>query len=85
VRQLKKVVIKHQGHQCSICQETEWLGLKIPIVLDPIDGDHTNNKLSNLRLVCPNCDAQLPTYKSKNMGKGRKDRTLAYYKERFKN
>lgn len=31
-----------------------------------IDGDASNNFRDNLRLVCPNCDSQLDTYKSRN-------------------
>ena len=37
-----------------------------------IDGNSLNNEISNFRLVCPNCDAQLPTFKPKNIGNGRK-------------
>lgn len=43
----------------------------IPIVLDHINGDSTNWTLYNLRLICPNCDAQTNTYKGKNIGNGR--------------
>lgn len=81
---IKKTVLTLKGHKCEICKTEEWQGEKIPLILDHIDGDHNNNKLSNLRLVCPNCDAQLPTYKSKNRGKGRKNRTIEYYKEQLK-
>lgn len=77
---IKKVILKLRGHECEICHNAEWQGQKIPLILDHIDGSHENNKLENLRLVCPNCDAQLPTYKSKNRGKGRKNRTIEYYK-----
>ena len=42
--------------------------------MDHIDGNSENNRLDNLRLICSNCDMQLPTYKAKNKGKGRKDR-----------
>ena len=45
---------------------------------DHIDGDATNNRRENLRLVCPNCDSQLPTYKSRNRGKGRHFRRQRY-------
>ena len=77
---IKKAVLRLYGHKCQICEFTEWQGQKIPLILDHIDGSHENNRLDNLRLVCPNCDAQLPTFKSKNRGKGRKNRTIEYYK-----
>jgi len=47
-------------------------------VLDHIDGDSGHNARSNLRLICPNCDSQLPTYKSRNKGRGRAWRRKRY-------
>ncbi|RYC04239.1 endonuclease [Nocardioides ganghwensis] len=49
-----------------------------PVVLDHIDGDSSNNRRENLRLVCPNCDSQLETYKARNRGKGRAWRRQRY-------
>lgn len=57
--------------RCRICSTREWNGKPVPLVMDHIDGDSSNNHLDNLRLVCPNCDAQLPTFKSRNRGNGR--------------
>ena len=51
---------------CSRCLNSEWLGEPIPLELDHIDGDSTNNVLGNLRLLCPNCHAKTPTYRAKN-------------------
>ena len=67
----KRYLIHHNGNKCSICGTEEWQGKDVPLVCDHIDGDSTNNNIENFRLVCANCDAQLPTYKSKNK-KGRK-------------
>jgi hypothetical protein len=48
------------------------------LVLDHIDGNPDNNRRDNLRLACPNCDSQLPTYKSRNRGSGRAFRRQRY-------
>lgn len=65
---LGKRLIKegYKNHQCEICNNTLWNNLPIPLELDHIDGNPYNHKLENLRLLCPNCHAQTPTYRSKN-------------------
>lgn len=59
--------------QCARCRRSTWLGGPIPLQLDHIDGDRTNNLLRNLRLLCPNCHALTDTYCGRNVG--RYDRT----------
>lgn len=56
---------------CEICKHAEWNNQPIPLEMDHKDGNHKNNNFENLRLICPNCHAQTPTYKSKNKGNGR--------------
>lgn len=65
-RLLKEGVFQHQ---CMNCHRTEWTGQPIPLELDHIDGNNNNNSLNNLRLLCPNCHALTPTYRSKNRSK----------------
>ncbi len=52
--------------RCEACQRRTWQGLPIPLELHHRDGDRTNNHLSNLQLVCPNCHAQTDNYRGKN-------------------
>ena len=74
----KKRILIERGNVCEICHNEKWMGKDIPLVLDHIDGNSDNNSKDNLRLVCGNCDMQLPTYKSKNKGKGRAFRRVRY-------
>lgn len=62
---LKPHLIKERGHKCEECELTDWRGFPIPIELDHIDGDKTNNHIENLRLLCSNCHALTPTYKNR--------------------
>ena len=62
---IKKSLIARDGHECSKCHLTEWLGLPIPLELDHIDGNRFDHSPSNLRILCPNCHAQTPTWKRK--------------------
>ena len=57
------------AHECACCDNSGWQGAPIPLELDHIDGDRTNNALGNLRLLCPNCHAQTATYRGRNVGR----------------
>lgn len=68
----KKYFLEEQNHKCAICkQEDIHNQISLIFVLDHIDGDADNNERTNLRLVCPNCDSQLDTFKSKNKNSAR--------------
>jgi hypothetical protein len=77
-RNLRRCVYLTQGWNCDICKITEWNGVDVPLVLDHIDGNYENCLPNNLRLICPNCDALLSTYKGKNKGSGRHNRKQRY-------
>jgi len=54
-------------YECSICgQEPFWNGKELTLILDHINGVHTDDRLENLRWVCPNCNYQLDTTNGKN-------------------
>lgn len=54
--------------------------LQIPLEIDHIDGDSSNNSESNLILLCPNCHSLTKTYKNANKGNGRLWRREKYVK-----
>ena len=63
----REYIQNEQDNKCAICGIPNiWNNKNLVFVLDHIDGDSSNHNRNNLRLVCPNCDSQLPTYKSKN-------------------
>lgn len=73
---IKKFLRDKYGDKCCICG---WSKInlktgKVPLVADHIDGNWRNNKEENLRLICPNCDALLPTFSALNKGSGRMNR-----------
>lgn len=54
-------------YQCSICGlGPVWNNKELTLTLDHINGNNHDDRLENLRWVCPNCDRQLDTFGSKN-------------------
>lgn len=76
---LRRHLTQTRGYMCAHCGISEWNKNPITLVVDHIDGNAGNNLPNNLRLLCPNCSSQLPTFGGRNKGKGRKSRGLPLY------
>lgn len=76
---IKRYLREKFNDRCCLCgwSKVNQKTGKVPLVADHIDGNWRNNVESNLRLICPNCDALLPTFSNLNRGNGRKNRVIS--------
>ena len=73
--QLKKRLLRDAllDDICQICRlSPTWNGKKLNLRLDHINGINNDHRLSNLRMVCPNCDSQLDTFCGRNRVKNKR-------------
>jgi 5-methylcytosine-specific restriction endonuclease McrA len=69
-QRLYETGLKHP--RCELCGWAEVsLDGRIPVELDHINGDHHDNRLENLRILCPNCHSLQLTHRGKNKNKVR--------------
>lgn len=61
--QHKNALLLERGHRCEECKLAEWNDIPITLELEHIDGDRKNNTKENLKLLCPNCHSQTPTWR----------------------
>lgn len=66
---LKRRLIKAEllQNQCSLCEQLPfWHGQPLVLVLDHVNGINTDNRLENLRILCPHCHSQTSTFAGRN-------------------
>lgn len=65
---LRRYILKNNliPYKCAICGCVEWQGKTLSLELDHINGINNDNRLENLRFLCPNCHSQTTTYGSRN-------------------
>jgi hypothetical protein len=66
---------------CERCGLTKWQGEPIPLETHHIDGDRLNNTIENLQILCCNCHALTPNYKSLNQKRRTSRITVEQYRE----
>lgn len=70
ISSLKKRLISSKllDYKCSICgNEGVWNNKQLTLQLDHINGINNDNRLENLRFLCPNCHSQTDTFSGKNL------------------
>lgn len=71
---LKRLVDENmKEYKCEICGITEWNKKHISLVLHHKDGNHSNNDINNLQVLCPNCHSQTDTYAGKSSRKNKQE------------
>lgn len=66
----------YKKYRCEYCGITQWNGKKITLHLHHKDGNHSNNELSNLEILCPNCHSQTDTFGGKSSNKNKKGKKV---------
>jgi len=64
LRLLRDGILKNQ---CSKCGIDQWRGKRLAIHIDHINGNKSDWRLENLRMLCPNCHSQTPTFGGRNL------------------
>ncbi|MFD0210116.1 HNH endonuclease signature motif containing protein [Streptomyces hirsutus] len=70
---LKRAMLEAgMNDHCALCGlEALWLGEPLPLEVDHIDGNWRNNRIENLRLLCPNCHSTTDSYRGRGTGRAR--------------
>jgi hypothetical protein len=70
---LKKRLFQ-EGLKKPFCELCGWAEIsqdgRVPLELDHVNGDHYDNRIENLRILCPNCHSLQPTHRGKNKKRG---------------
>jgi predicted RNA-binding Zn-ribbon protein involved in translation (DUF1610 family) len=59
---------KQKEYKCEKCGISQWMGSPLRLQVHHINGNHNDNRIENIQLLCPNCHTQTDTYARKNVG-----------------
>ena len=68
-----KLKENYKEAKCECCGLTEWLNQPITLELHHKDGNHSNNELDNLELLCPNCHSYTENWRGRGKRKTAKE------------
>lgn len=72
----KSGILKKECYECGLI--SEWNKLPLTLQLDHINGDNRDNRIENIRLLCPNCHSQTPNFAGRSL---KKEKPPKIYKE----
>lgn len=81
---MRERIRKHHliEYKCAICGNTgEWNGKPLTLQIDHINGDHLDNRLENLRFLCPNCHSQTDTFAGRNISSTKENTNRLFKRE----
>jgi len=83
---LKKRLLREKvlDWECKKCKLKIWNNFPIPLELNHINGNNLDHRLENLELLCPNCHAQTPNYRGKNLKKSARSEKIEVEYRKFK-
>ena len=70
---------------CKACGLNEWQGKELTLELDHENGINNDNRLHNLRFLCPNCHSQTPTFRGRGKNTGIKKVSNTEFKKVLEN
>ena len=76
---MRRYLSEDRGYNCEVCNISDWQGKVITLHVDHINGDPSNDRPDNLRLICPNCHSQTEFLGGGNKGRGRGSLGIAKY------
>jgi predicted RNA-binding Zn-ribbon protein involved in translation (DUF1610 family) len=80
-RLIRENIISYSCSECGL--EPKWKGNPLSMVLDHINGIPNDNRIENLRFLCPNCNSQMDTFAGRNTNRTKKSKIKVPRKRKF--